>query len=378
MGPVTASLPIFSKPGGATVFKRLLSRLSRNDRVESQPLHKPVVEQLETRWMLHNPTVIGANADNRGEVFITLDPSSSELSAATFNKNSVQMYGAGPDGHLGNADDVRVAASIRYTPSNQRLLVRGPVEAGTGYRVKIVASRISVPAPFGFDGDFNGTFPSGNGVPGGNFEFQVKNDKSTTPTVRMSTSAGTINLKMRADVAPKSVANFMKYANSGRYDNIFFTRDVQGFIIQGGSLQISGSGTSPSNVVETALFPKVVNEFNISNTRGTVALAKQGGDPNSATNQFFFNLADNASNLDAQNGGFTVFAQVKDNASLAVMDAIAGRTPVDLSSQMGPFSSTDVATVPVNNATQAMAGLNPARDLVTIRRVAQLSKVAAL
>jgi cyclophilin family peptidyl-prolyl cis-trans isomerase len=208
--------------------------------------------------------------------------------------------------------------------------------------------------------------------------MQVKNDKSTTPTVRMSTSAGTINLKMRGDVAPKSVANFMKYANAQRYDNIFFTRDVQGFIIQGGSLQIGGDGTHASDVVETTTFPKVQNEFNVSNTRGTVALAKQGGDPNSGTNQFFFNLANNASNLDNQNGGFTVFAQVKDNASLSVMDAIAGKTPVDLSSQMGPFAATDISTVPVNNAAQAQAGLNPNRDLITIRRVAQLSKVAAL
>jgi hypothetical protein len=60
------------------------------------------------------------------------------------------------------------------------------------------------------------------------------------------------------------------------------------------------------------------------------------------------------------------------------MDAIAGKTPVDLSSQMGPFAATDISTVPVNNAAQAQAGLNPNRDLITIRRVAQLSKVAAL
>jgi cyclophilin family peptidyl-prolyl cis-trans isomerase len=360
------------------VFKRLLSRVNRTPSLVPAAPSRATLESLEKRTLLHNPHVIAVSADNRGEVFITLDSDSSELSASTFNKNSVQMYEAGPNGHLGDADDVRVAASVRYTPSNQRVLVRGPVTAGNGYRVKIVSSRISVPDPFGFDGEFNGTFPSGNGTAGGNFEFQVKNDKSTTPTVRMSTSAGTINLKMRADVAPKSVKNFMAYANSGRYDNVFFTRSVSNFIIQGGSLQISGDGQQAADIVETATFAAVQNEFNISNKRGTIALAKQGGDPNSGTNQFFFNLGDNASNLDTQNGGFTVFAQVKDSASLGVMDSIAGKTPVDLSSQMGPFSSTDISTVPVNNATLAQAGLNPNRDLITIRRVAQISKVAAL
>jgi peptidyl-prolyl cis-trans isomerase A (cyclophilin A) len=48
----------------------------------------------------------------------------------------------------------------------------------------------------------------------------------------------------------------------------------------------------------------------MSNLRGTIAMAKLGGDPDSATSEFFFNLADNSENLDNQNGGFTVFAQV--------------------------------------------------------------------
>jgi hypothetical protein len=81
-----------------------------------------------------------------------------------FNKNSVQMYEAGPDGRLATADDVRVAARIRYTTINERQPVRGPVAAGSGYRVKIVSCRIDVPGDFALDGEFNGTFPSGDGV----------------------------------------------------------------------------------------------------------------------------------------------------------------------------------------------------------------------
>ena len=66
----------------------------------------------------------------------------------------------------------------------------------------------------------------------------------------------------------------------------------------------------------------VANEPSLSNVRGTVAMAKLGGNANSATSQFFINLSDNSSNLDVQNGGFTVFGQVLDDG-MTVVDRIA-------------------------------------------------------
>jgi hypothetical protein len=60
----------------------------------------------------------------------------------------------------------------------------------------------------------------------------------------------------------------------------------------------------------------------MSNIRGTIAMAKSPGDPDSATSEFFINLADNSENLDNQNGGFTVFAHVIDG--MDVIDAIVG------------------------------------------------------
>ncbi|NBQ68968.1 MAG: peptidylprolyl isomerase, partial [Nitrosomonadaceae bacterium] len=81
-------------------------------------------------------------------------------------------------------------------------------------------------------------------------------------------------------------------------------------------------GTSGESLVAVNTFSPIINEFKISNTRGTVAMAKLGGNPNSATSQWFVNLADNSANLDYQNGGFTVFGRVIFDG-MTVFDAIA-------------------------------------------------------
>jgi cyclophilin family peptidyl-prolyl cis-trans isomerase len=338
------------------------------------------LETLENRLFMHTGPlkVNSVVADNRGEMLITLNQA---IRASNVNTGAVQMYTGGPDGIVGNGDDTRVTTALNYQSSSNRIVIRSTLPAGTGYRIKLVSTRIETPdGDVHLDGEFNGSFPSGNGlsggqgVSGGNFEFQTKNDKTSTPLLRMSTSAGVLTLRMRKDVAPKTVNNFFTYANSGVFDGMFFTRSVPGFVIQGGSLRIDGS----NEVVEPTPNAAVVNEFNISNTRGTVAMAKQGGNANSATNQFFFNLADNSGNLDGQNGGFTVFAQVTNSAGLGVMDAIAALPTTDLSSQIGPFAATGITDVPVNNKAIADAGLDPNRDLVVVRRTAPLMRVVAL
>ena len=169
------------------------------------------------------------------------------------------------------------------------------------------------------DGDYTGTLPSGDGHPGGNFSFLVKNDKSAEPTVRMSTSEGTVDLTMLKDKAPLNVANFLSYANSGAYDDIWVTRNVSGFVIQMGGLNISPDQNTLGQVTAGAAVP---SEAGVSNTTGTVALALSNG-PSSGTDEFFFNLGDNTELDDTSDGGpFTVFAQVKNASGLAVMNAI--------------------------------------------------------
>ena len=144
-------------------------------------------------------------------------------------------------------------------------------------------------------------------------------------TVQFATNLGNINVQLLPASAPKTVANFLAYVNGGTYTNSIVHRSVPAFIWQGGGYQLQTGGIAriPANA-------PVVNEFGISNTRGTLAMAKLGNDPNSATNEWFFSEADNSSNLDNQDGGFTVFGKVADAASLAVMDQISNVPVFDL------------------------------------------------
>ncbi|MEX2260738.1 MAG: peptidylprolyl isomerase [Bryobacteraceae bacterium] len=143
-------------------------------------------------------------------------------------------------------------------------------------------------------------------------------------TVRFRTTLGDIDVTLLPDSAPLTVENFLRYVNRGAYNNSIIHRSVPGFIFQGGGYQFINGG--PAEILPDA---PVRNEFRVSNTRGTLAMAKLGGNPNSATNQWFFNLVNNSANLDGQNGGFTVFGRVADAASLAVMDRIAGVSVFD-------------------------------------------------
>jgi len=136
-------------------------------------------------------------------------------------------------------------------------------------------------------------------------------------TMLISTPQGDIEIELLENDAPKTVANFLRYVEDNRYENTFIHRSVDDFIIQGGGFAFSNDTASS---VET--FDPVENEFKISNTRGTVAMAKLGGDPNSATSQWFINLGNNSGNLDGQNGGFTVFARVIGDG-MQVADAIS-------------------------------------------------------
>lgn len=135
--------------------------------------------------------------------------------------------------------------------------------------------------------------------------------------VQFQTVLGNFEVNLYDQATPATVANFLAYVNAGAYDNVVFHRVVGGFVAQGGGFTYEGTETLASIVQNAA----VVNEPVFSNVRGTIAMAKLAGNPNSATNQWFINLGNNSANLDVQNGGFTVFGQVIGNG-MDVLDAI--------------------------------------------------------
>ena len=146
---------------------------------------------------------------------------------------------------------------------------------------------------------------------------------SSNPVVSLETNHGTILMEMLSDDAPNTVANFLNYVNDGDYVNSFVHRSMTDFVIQGGGFLTSSEAfSSLTQFTSVPTDPPITNEFAVSNTLGTVAMAKLGNDPDSATSQWFVNLVDNSSNLDAQNGGFTVFARVLDMQPVEVMAGI--------------------------------------------------------
>jgi cyclophilin family peptidyl-prolyl cis-trans isomerase len=169
-------------------------------------------------------------------------------------------------------------------------------------------------------------------------------------TVDFTTNFGDIVIDLDNADAPLTVANFLAYAENmtvGQgYEDSFFHRLATGFVLQGGGYDYTSAGASAIAILGT-----VENEYSPDhpNVEGTIAMAKVGSDPNSATDQFFFNLADNSANLDAQDGGFTVFGTVT-AASWPVVEAIASLPVVDAGS---PFDDLPVQGTLTNSAVTA-------------------------
>lgn len=135
--------------------------------------------------------------------------------------------------------------------------------------------------------------------------------------VKLHTNFGVITLRLDADKAPATVANFIEYAKAGHYDNTVFHRVIPNFMIQGG-------GFAPGMRQKDTNAP-IRNEADngLKNKRGTVAMARTS-DPHSATAQFFINVVDNDFlNFQSPMGngwGYCVFGEIVEG--LDVVDAI--------------------------------------------------------
>lgn len=140
-------------------------------------------------------------------------------------------------------------------------------------------------------------------------------DLDTEAAVRLTTSKGDLDVVLYSTLTPTTVANFRAY----NYADTIFHRAPAGFVLQGGGYKIAASPDVFDSVTRQS---PITNEPGISNLYGTLAMAKVGDDPNSATSEFFFSLGNNSLNLDNQNGGFTVFGRLSAPSS-NVLSALA-------------------------------------------------------
>ena len=145
--------------------------------------------------------------------------------------------------------------------------------------------------------------------------FALAHAASAGTLAQFRTHFGDIEIELYDHDKPVTVQNFLRYIQSGVYEDGFAHRLAPGFVVQGGGYWITNRFSTNWNVVPMPTFAPITNEFavgpRLSNVFGTIAMAKLSGDTNSATSQWFINLANNSS-LDAANSNnlFVVFGRV--------------------------------------------------------------------
>ncbi|HET9046820.1 MAG TPA: peptidylprolyl isomerase [Casimicrobiaceae bacterium] len=170
---------------------------------------------------------------------------------------------------------------------------------------------------------------------------------AANPQVELDTTLGKIRIELYPDAAPKTVENFLKYVKDKFYDGTQFHRVIDGFMIQGGGFttEFYQKPTRAPVVNEAEMSSKA----GIKNVPGTIAMARTA-DPNSATSQFFINVANNVPlnfrSPDPGGIGYTAFGKVIDG--MDVVNKIAKVTKGGAKVPPGtPMSPADVPSTPV-------------------------------
>jgi len=164
---------------------------------------------------------------------------------------------------------------------------------------------------------------------------------AANPQVDIKTNVGTIRLELYPSKAPKTVANFLQYVRDGHYGGTIFHRVIDGFMIQGGGFDRNYNQKPTRAPIQNEAQAGV--KAGLKNDAGTVAMARTQN-PDSATAQFFINVADNEflnwGDPRGDGNGYAVFGKVV--AGNDVVTKIA-KTPTG---RGGPFGS-DVPREPV-------------------------------
>lgn len=176
------------------------------------------------------------------------------------------------------------------------------------------------------------------------------------PRVLIETSKGNITVELFTRNAPQSVGNFINYVKTGFYDGLIFHRVIPGFMIQGG-------GMTP-DMAEKPKNAPIRNEADngLKNLRGTLSMARMA-EPDSASSQFFINVADNAfldhRGTSYDTWGYAVFGQVVDG--MKVVDAIVATPRGD----RGPYQDVPIEPVMMKRVTllpEAATAVPPGAD----------------
>ncbi len=158
----------------------------------------------------------------------------------------------------------------------------------------------------------------------------------------IQTSAGDIQLRLNDEAAPKTVRNFIQYANKGFYNGTVFHRVIDGFMVQGGGFLPDMTAKATNKAID--------NEANngLKNKIGTIAMARTM-QPNSATSQFFINVNNNDMlnyrNNTAQGAGYAVFGEV-----ISGMDVVK-KIQKSKTKSVGAYSDVPVTPIVIKKIT---------------------------
>jgi serine/threonine protein kinase/cyclophilin family peptidyl-prolyl cis-trans isomerase len=186
-------------------------------------------------------------------------------------------------------------------------------------------------------------------------DAEPKKDREASKVI-IDTSMGAIKVELFEDKAPITVKNFLGYVDDRFYDGTIFHRVMPTFVIQGGGFE--------PGLKEKQTRDPIKNEADngLSNKRGTLAMARTN-DPDSATSQFFINVADNLQQLDqtAQKPGYAVFGRVIEG--MDVVDRIkAAKTGTKAGFRDVPLQDVVIRTVRRLETNEPVAKKDPDTD----------------
>jgi peptidyl-prolyl cis-trans isomerase A (cyclophilin A) len=306
-----------------------------------QPVPPPPIDLLEPRRLLTaTPEVTSITADNRGYAIIRLN---AQLDPTTVTRKTVVIYVAGKNGILGSSEDTEVLTHVSYSTSADAIKIAGDVSANESYIVD-VTNHVK-----GTNGQaiHNSISHSGNIA----YEAEVTPVAADTdPVAIITTNYGTMSVLLYETKVAETVNNFIEYANDGLYDGTIVHRLLPTSQISTNGIAVIQAGGYTAEEDSSTGLPTPIPTFNpihlqagISNTEGTIAMARTSS-PNTATSQFFFNTVDNTA-LDTEGGGYAVFGKVTNANSQDVLNTIDAIPPENLD----PGQNTDFTAVPIQS-----------------------------